>query len=112
MNQHKILWDNLKYFKKMKWITQTELAQEMQTTQEVLSNIERWNVNPCLDLISRIAYWLDIKPEVLLSESPHKTLIENTYHQNYIIAKLYEHWLDEYDWGRISDSVYKAIFNF
>lgn len=64
INEPKI---NLKYYRKLRGISQKELAQRIETSQGYLSDIEKNLRIPTLKMLYKIAAELNICPRLLLS---------------------------------------------
>ena len=62
---HKCFIENLKYYRKIKGITQAQLAEKCDVSNGTIGNIESGITKPSFDLILQLSVALDITPEIL-----------------------------------------------
>jgi DNA-binding XRE family transcriptional regulator len=53
-----VFWQNVKLFRKNKWLSQEELAKIVNLHRTYISDIERWIKNVSLENIEKISLWL------------------------------------------------------
>ncbi|MGN0739022.1 MAG: helix-turn-helix domain-containing protein [Treponema sp.] len=71
IDYQKCFIDNLKYYRKQKGISQSQLAEACDVSNGTIGNIECGITKPSFDLILLIADRLGIKPELLFYSDKH-----------------------------------------
>ena len=66
---------NIRYYRKLHRVTQVELAARIGTTQDHISDIERGDTKPTMDMLAKISEALGIAPHVLVSPRESEKLI-------------------------------------
>ena len=66
MNVVELLGANMRHFRKLKGMTQEQLAMLVGMERSYFSNVERGVRNPSVMVIARLAHSLNIEPHVLL----------------------------------------------
>lgn len=59
---------NIRYYRKLHHVTQVQLAERIGTTQDHISDIERGDTKPTMDMLAKISDALGIPPHVLVSQ--------------------------------------------
>ena len=74
-NEKTIVWSNIYHWRVYRWYSQKELAQKSELTQSIISTLEKWDYNPSLWVLSKIAKALGIPVNILTeSKTPWKLL--------------------------------------
>lgn len=60
-----IVWTNIYHWRKYRWLSQSELAIKSWVTQAIISNLEKGDYNPSLEVLNRISSALDVSLELL-----------------------------------------------
>ncbi|MBP3743724.1 MAG: helix-turn-helix transcriptional regulator [Treponema sp.] len=63
--------ENMKYYRKIKGLTQAELAEQCNVSNGTIGNIETGLTKPSFDLIIQLSMALGIKPEYLFHTEEH-----------------------------------------
>lgn len=82
-----ILGWNIYHRRKYRWLSQSELATKAGITQSIVSDLEWWDYNPSVEMLSRLADVLWIKIELLIREDFNRRFFEAL---NYFVSKLKE----------------------
>ena len=67
---------NIKYFRKLKGLTQEKLAEKVEVSTVYISYLERGSKVPSLDLLAKIADALEVDPSLLLIQENDPTNLE------------------------------------
>lgn len=67
---------NIKYFRKLKGLTQEKLAEKVEVSSVYISYLERGLKVPSLDLLAKIADVLEVDPSLLLIQDNDPTNLE------------------------------------
>lgn len=67
---------NIKYFRKLKGLTQETLAEKVEVSAVYISYIERGSKVPSLELLAKIADALEVDPALLLIQDNDLTSLE------------------------------------
>ncbi len=67
-NLRTIFSKNLKYFRIKENLRQEDLAEKVDLTDKYISDLERAKFSPSLETIEKLAYSLNISPDLLLKE--------------------------------------------
>ncbi len=67
---------NVKYFRKLKGLTQEKLAEKVEVSAVYISYLERGSKVPSLDLLAKIADALEVDPALLLIQDNDPTNLE------------------------------------
>ena len=80
MDVVQLLGANVRYYRKLKGMTQEELALEAEMERSYVSDLERGTRNPSVQALGRLADALSIEPAFLL-EASHRTEIGTPEHK-------------------------------
>lgn len=70
----KCFMENLKYYRKLKGLTQAELAEICDVSNGTIGNIECGITKPSFDLILQLSAALEITPEILFHSAESSTI--------------------------------------
>ncbi|WP_166941432.1 helix-turn-helix domain-containing protein [Sphingopyxis panaciterrae] len=70
MDVVQLLGENVRRYRKLKGMTQEQLALESEMERSYVSDLERGTRNPSVRALGRLAEALEIEPHCLLSPSP------------------------------------------
>lgn len=70
------LGENIKKYRKMRGLTQQELAERANMSRSYLADVERNRYNPSVDTLKSIAKALQINSNDLLSDDPNAQLVQ------------------------------------
>jgi transcriptional regulator with XRE-family HTH domain len=70
MDVVQLLGENVRRYRKLKGMTQEQLALESEMERSYVSDLERGTRNPSVRALGRLAEALEIEPHYLLSPSP------------------------------------------
>jgi DNA-binding XRE family transcriptional regulator len=71
-----IVWSNVYHWRKYRWLSQSQLANNAEITQAIVSELEWGDYNPSIELLSKIAKALSIKIEYLTKEQFNRKFFE------------------------------------
>lgn len=71
MDVVQLLGANVRRYRKLKGMTQEELAHEAGMERSYVSDLERGQRNPSVRALGRLAEALNVQPSLLLSEVPN-----------------------------------------
>ena len=66
MDVVQLLGERVRYYRKLKGMTQDELAHEAEMERSYVSDLERGTRNPSVRALGRLAEALEVEPHVLL----------------------------------------------
>ena len=66
MDVVQLLGERVRYYRKLKGMTQEELAHEAEMERSYVSDLERGTRNPSVRALGRLAEALEVEPHVLL----------------------------------------------
>lgn len=72
MNYSKLGW-RIREIRRQKRISQTQIARELNFSQQHIGNVENGYVHPSVDLLVRISNTLDVSVDYLLQDSLHRS---------------------------------------
>jgi transcriptional regulator with XRE-family HTH domain len=70
MDLPQILGRNVRYWRKLRGLSQEVLAFETDMKRSYVSDIERGNRNPTIKALARLAIALKVEPEALVRKNP------------------------------------------
>ena len=71
MDVVQLLGENVRHYRKLKGMTQEQLAADAGLERSYVSDLERGTRNPSVLALGRLALALDLVPSKLLEEIPH-----------------------------------------
>ena len=79
------IWTNVFHWRKYRWFSQSELAKKSGLTQAIISNLEKWEYNPSLDVLTKLSNVLSLPFEILTKTAISWKMLEVV---DYILQKL------------------------
>ena len=79
------IWTNVYHWRKYRWLSQSQLSEQSGLTQAIISNLEKWEYNPSLDVLTKLSAALNIPFEVLTKSVVPWKMLEVV---DYILQKL------------------------
>lgn len=80
-----ILWNNIYHRRKYRWLSQSKLAEDAKITQAIVSELENWDYNPSIELLTKITTALNIEMELLVKEKFNWRFLET---MDYFISRI------------------------
>lgn len=80
----KIIGENVKFWRNIRGLKQSYIAEKIGVKQSYVSHLETGRVAPSLDYLYKIAKLLDVEIEDLITHQPHRDLVLQVYNDKTI----------------------------